>query len=91
MYRVAESVRSKHNQDGASVLDVRQGDMFTLNIVGSRVLELLKAGAPESAIADDISRQFDVSRKTAERDVQEFIGTLKKHRILVDIESTGHD
>jgi hypothetical protein len=91
MYRVAESVRSEHNQDGASVLDVRQGDMFTLNIIGSRVLELLKAGAPESAIADDISRQFDVSRKIVERDVQEFIGALKKHRILIHIGSNRHD
>jgi hypothetical protein len=91
MYRVAESVRSKHTQDGASVLDVRQGDMFTLNVVGSRVLELLTGGAAESAIADEISRQFDVSRETAEHDVQEFIGTLRDHRILVEIGSNGHD
>jgi hypothetical protein len=91
MYRVAESVRSKHNQDGASVLDVRQGDMFTLNVVGSRILELLKGGTSESAITDEISRQFEVSREIAEQDVQEFIGTLRKHRIVVDIGSNGHD
>jgi hypothetical protein len=91
MYRVAESVRSKHNRDGASLLDVRQGDMFTLNVVGSRILELLKSGSTESAVIDEISREFDVSREIAEQDVREFIGTLREHRILVDVKSNGDD
>jgi hypothetical protein len=45
MYRVSDSVRSTHGQDGAIVLDIRQGQMFNLNFVGSRILELLKEGS----------------------------------------------
>jgi Coenzyme PQQ synthesis protein D (PqqD) len=88
MYRVAESVRSKHTQDGGSVLDVRQGLMLTLNPVGSRILEFLELGAAESAVIDEISQEFDVNREIVERDVQEFIANLKRHRILVDVGSS---
>jgi Coenzyme PQQ synthesis protein D (PqqD) len=82
MYRVSERVRSTHGQDGAVVLDIRQGQMFNLNFVGSRILELLENGATESAIVDEISQKFEVSRELAERDVREFVEVLKKHHLL---------
>ena len=89
MYRVSESVRSTHGQDGAVVLDIRQGQMFNLNFVGSRILELLKTGATEPAIVDEISQKFEVSRDVAERDVREFIASLKQHHLLEDSGTNG--
>jgi hypothetical protein len=89
MYRVSESVRSRHGQDGAIVLDIRQGQMFNLNFVGSRVLELLETGATESAIVDEISQKFEVSRDIAESDVREFIESLKQHHLLEDPGTNG--
>jgi hypothetical protein len=47
-------VRSTHSQDGAIVLDIRQGQMFNLNFVGSRILELLKNGTAQPDIVDEI-------------------------------------
>jgi len=82
MYRVSNTVRSAHNQDGAIVLDVRQGQMFNLNFVGSRILELLKSGSTESAIVDKIGREFDVSQDLAENDVREFLQVLKKSHLV---------
>jgi hypothetical protein len=89
MYRVSDTVRSTHSQDGAIVLDIRQGQMFKLNFVGSRILELLKRGATEPAIVDEISRDFDVSRDLAESDVREFINTLKEQGLVEGRESNG--
>jgi len=89
MYRVSETVRSTHGQDGAVVLDIRQGQMFNLNFVGSRILELLETGATESAIVDDISQRFEVSKAVAETDVREFIQSLKQHHLLEDSSSNG--
>ena len=86
MYRVAEGVRSTHSQDGAIVLDIRQGQMFNLNLVGSRILELLKIGSTESAIVDQISREFGVSQDLAENDLQEFLSTLKKCHLVEEHE-----
>lgn len=82
MYRVSEGVRSTHGRDGAVVLDIQQGQMFNLNFVGSRIFELLKTGATESAIVDEIRQKFEVSRDVAEGDVREFIASLKQHHLL---------
>ncbi len=73
MYRVSNTVRSTHNQDGAILLDIRQGQMFRVNLVGSRILELLKNGTIESTITAEISREFGVGQELAENDLQEFL------------------
>lgn len=82
MYRIAEGVRSTHGQDGAIVLDIRQGQMFNLNLVGSRILELLEAGSTQSDIVDEIVRQFGVGRHIAEHDVQEFLLILRNYQLV---------
>jgi hypothetical protein len=82
MYRVSNTVRSTHNQDGAILLDVRQGQMFNVNFVGSRILELLKSGSTESAIVDEIGREFGVPRELAENDVREFLQNLKTCQLV---------
>jgi hypothetical protein len=82
MYRVSEGVRSTHGQDGAIVLDVQQGQMFNLNRVGSRILELLESGSAESGIVNVISHEFNNSREVVEKDVHEFIESLRKHKLV---------
>jgi coenzyme PQQ synthesis protein D (PqqD) len=87
MYRVFNTVRITHNQDGAIVLDVRQGQMFNVNFVGSRILELLKSGSAESAIVDEIGREFGVRRELVENDVREFLQSLKKCQLVEEREA----
>jgi hypothetical protein len=86
MYRVSDTVRSTHNQDGAILLDIRQGQMFNVNFVGSRILELLKNGSTESAISDQISREFGVALELAESDVRQFLQALKKCQLVEERE-----
>ena len=68
------------------MLDIRQGQMFNLNFVGSRILELIKTGSNESAIIDQISREFGVSRDLAESDVREFLQSLKQSHLVEEHE-----
>jgi len=89
MYRLSATVRSTHSQDGAIVLDVQQGQMFNLNFVGSRILELLKSGSTESAIVDQISREFGVSRELVEKDVRDFLHNLKKCHLVEEHEGSA--
>ena len=77
MYRVSDGVRSTHGQDGAIVLDIQQGQMFNLNIVGSKILELLEHGSTESEIVSVIVREFSARREVVENDVREFMECLK--------------
>jgi hypothetical protein len=60
--------------------------MYNLNFVGSRILELLKSGYTESGIADEIGREFGVSRDLAENDVREFLQALKKCHLVEEHE-----
>jgi hypothetical protein len=81
-HKVSDSVRSTHGQDGAIVLDVRQGQMFNLNLVGSRILELLESGSSEQQIAESISQECNVNIETVRTDVTEFLEELKKCKLV---------
>ena len=82
MYKVCETVRATHGQDGAVVLDIRQGRMFNLNLAASRIVELLKIGLSESEIADQMSQEFGIRRDAALRDLRECLENLKKHHLV---------
>lgn len=84
MLRVTSEVRSTHTQDGAVVLDIRQGQMFHLNLIGSNILKLLERGCPESEIVEELCRDFNISMETARADVREFLEALQSHRLLED-------
>jgi hypothetical protein len=91
MYRVSDTVRSAHGQDGAIVLDVRQGQMFNLNLAGSRILELLKTGCAEADIVNRVSQEFEASREIVENDFREFIGALETLELVRDFEPNVQD
>src|SRR5271155_3431568 len=89
MMRVAEEVRSMHTQDGGVVLDITRGKMFSLNPVGSKIVELVRQGYSEPRIADEISRGFGVSREVAAADTREFLDALEKHHLIDSCSSNG--
>jgi len=82
MFRVHDTIRSAETQDGAVLLDVHHGQMFCLNVVGAKILELMRRGYDETRIADEISRDYGVNQDVVRADVLEFIETLEKHHIL---------
>jgi len=55
--------------------------MFTLNLVGSKILEMLERGCPETQMVEEISRKFRIRREIVVRDVSEFPEWLEKHRV----------
>ena len=82
MLKIAEGVRSTHDRDGAVILDIHHGQMFTLNLVGSKILEMLERGCPETQMVEEISRKFRIRPEIVERDVREFLECLEKHRLV---------
>jgi hypothetical protein len=88
MFRISEHVRKSSSEDGGIVLDVKHGRMFGLNIVGSRIIELLEQQQAPAQIAQEIASSFGVATDIAERDVREFLDTLEKHH-LIEAHSTG--
>jgi hypothetical protein len=82
LLKIADGVRSTHERDGAVVLDIHQGQMFTLNIVGSKILGMMELGWPETKIVEAISSEFGIRSDIVARDVREFLECLEKHRLV---------
>jgi hypothetical protein len=82
MLNTSDTVRSTETEDGRIVLDIRRGQMFSLNVVGSRILELIEHGWDEARIAGEISRSYAMSIEVVRTDVHDFIDALRKHHIV---------
>jgi len=82
MFRVSDTIRRTQTVDGGILLDIHHGQMFCLNIVGAKILELMQRGYDETRIADEISRDYGASQEVVRADVREFIEALHKNHIL---------
>ena len=87
MFRISSDVRSTETHDGSILLNVHHGQMFSLNLVGSRILELLRCGYDEARIAEEISQTYGVAKNIASADVREFVEALYRHHILQPLPS----
>lgn len=89
MFRISDTIRRTETADGGILLDVHHGQMFCLNVVGAKILELMQRGYDESHIADEISRVYGANKEVVRADVIDFIETLQKHHILQPLRATG--
>lgn len=89
MFQISDTIRRTETMDGGILLDVHHGQMFCLNLVASKILELMQRGYDEKLITEEISRQYRVSREVVRADVTEFIEMLQKHHILQPIRPTS--
>ncbi len=80
--KLSTQVRSTHDRDGAVVLDILRGQMFRANLVGSRILELLRHGYTEPEITEKIAIEFCTEPGAIAAEVQGFLAQLKTFRLL---------
>lgn len=83
-FYIPGSVKEIENQDGAVLLDIEQGVCFSLTPVASRIWQLLKVHCELEQIADTIAIEFRAPRSLVERDLSEFLDSLRHHRLLLD-------
>lgn len=86
MFQIREGIRTATTEDGSILLDIRQNQILTTNLVGSKILDLIKKGSEESEITAEISRLYELSTDVAARDVREFLQSLKERGIVVESE-----
>ena len=89
MFKISDHVRSTQTQDASILLNVHHGQMFCLNLVGSKILELLARGYDETRIAEEISKSYGVASDVASGDVREFLDALYRHHILQPLRPNG--
>ena len=82
--RTVESVRETINQDGAVLLDIKQGLCFSMNPVGSKIWEMLKKDRSLEQIASALEMEFQVPRSQIETDIAAFVSELRKRNVIVN-------
>jgi Coenzyme PQQ synthesis protein D (PqqD) len=82
MYQVSNTVRRTKTEDGGVLLDIHHGRMFCLNVVGSRILDLLEKGFDTTQIAAEVSDAYAIDIETVRADVRDFVEVLNRHHIL---------
>lgn len=87
MLRLSDTIRQTTTPDGEILLDVHHGQMFCLNVIGAKILELMQQGYDQAQIALEISKTYGVAIETVRADVGEFIESLHKHRLLQSVRS----
>jgi hypothetical protein len=82
MIAISSTIRRTETPDGAVLLDVERGQMFSVNGMGSKILELLDSKIDEAEIAAQLSATYGIDLERARADVREFLEALNRHHIL---------
>ncbi len=69
MFRISDTIRRTETVDGGILLDIHHGQMFCLNVVGAKILELMQRGYDETRSAEEISRDYGASKEVVRTDV----------------------
>jgi hypothetical protein len=86
---LAPSVRSVFSQDGAVLMEIKQGMMYTSNPVGGRILELLSQGRSAENVVETISCECAVSKETVRHDLERFIEQLRSYGLVEQEKATA--
>ncbi len=78
------SVRSAFSKDGAVVMHIQQGLMYSSNPVGGLILELLSQGGSIEEIVDRVCRECEIphERDMVHREVEQYMKHLQGCDIL---------
>jgi hypothetical protein len=82
MFSISSTIRRTQTPDGGVLLDIGRGEMFSVNVIGSKILDLLEAGHDESQIAEHLAVACATAVDTVRGDVHDFLENLTRHEIL---------
>jgi Coenzyme PQQ synthesis protein D (PqqD) len=87
MLTISSSVRLTKSQDGGILLDVEQGEIFRLNPVGTRIIELLKEGHDRRSLTRVLTSEFGVPEQVVREDVCDFLSQLRERRLVAGLDA----
>lgn len=79
-WTISPDVRSTQSEDGAVLLDIRQGLCFSLNVVGAKVwqkLEVSQTGITLPQLVAELAPQFAVAVDQLTTDLEHYLHELE--------------
>ena len=68
--------------DGAVMLDIDQGLMISVNVVGAKIWQRVEQGLTVNEIVDQLCIEFAMPRETIEVDVHDFLQSLRAYSLI---------
>ncbi len=81
-HRISNSTRLITTVDGAVVMEIKSGLMFTSDPVGGRILELLKQSTSADQIVATVSRECEVEQDVVRPDFERFMEQLRSYGLV---------
>jgi hypothetical protein len=81
MNQLIPRLRHTRHGDGAILLDIDKGKMFSANATGALLLELLSAGLDDATIIAQFAQRFGIAPEVAAADLTSFRAMLKRHSL----------
>lgn len=80
----ADHVRANLTDDGLVVLDIKQGQIFTANVIAARIWQgILVDGHSRNDVVDSIAKECNTPPDVVSNDVDEFIARLQQQQLIV--------
>jgi hypothetical protein len=79
---LAPGLRISVHDEGAVILDIDGGQLYSTNRIGARILELLEEKTNLSDIADRIKAEFDAPMERVRADLDRFVESLRARGLL---------
>ena len=64
------------------MMDLEKGRYFSLNVVGSRIWEIIEKPIEVNKLVESLLEEYDVNRNECEENVLEFLGKLNDANIV---------
>ncbi|NLP58682.1 PqqD family protein [Lutibacter sp. B1] len=68
--------------DNGFIFKPSTGESFTTNELGLHIIHLLKENKSTNEIITEITREFEIDKLTASRDLDEFLDLLKRENMV---------
>lgn len=80
-----EHVRANVTDDNLIVLDLVKGQIFTANMIGSRIWRgLFVDNQPKEQLVEAIAREWGTSPEIVATDIERFVVQLKQQGLVAD-------
>jgi len=79
---LAPGLRVSVHDEGAVILDIDGGQLYSTNKVGARILVLLEGKTALNDIADRIKEEFEAPLERVRADLDRFVGNLNSRGLL---------
>jgi PqqD family protein of HPr-rel-A system len=71
--------------DSGFLFSASTGESFTLNKIGNEIISLLHQGKSKEEILNSILDEYEIDKKTFEKDFEDFLSQLKNFSLIKEL------